>query len=148
MKTKELRIGNLVRRKGTDIITTVEEVLSSRINCFNPTLSKLSTAQLSNFEPIPLTDELILRFKFHKYKDQSVHPNRYWLTQGDWGFVIDKYFMEQPSWMFGHEYYDSGDDSLDYTPLWFKYNLRYVHELQNLFFALTGTELVLSDNIN
>jgi len=67
MESKELRIGNLVRRKGTDIITTVEEVLSSRINCFNPTLSKLSTAQLSNFEPIPLTDELILRFKcIHK----------------------------------------------------------------------------------
>jgi len=58
-----------------------------------------------------------------------------WLKKIDWnGYIylhFNSYFSMDTS---GHIYYRS-----DYTGI----NVSYVHELQNLYFALTGTELEL-----
>lgn len=70
-------------------------------------------------EPIPLTKELLLKFDWNGYMPLHFNSN----------FEID----EQ-----GRLYCNS-----DYKGV----NVRYVHELQNLYFALTGAELTYKNEM-
>jgi hypothetical protein len=78
------------------------------------------------YRPIPLTEEWLLKFGFEKQ--------------------IDDYY-------YFYGYYASFDADL---PMWFgqegccqketiKENIKYVHQLQNLWFGLTGEELTITE---
>lgn len=135
MEITELRIGNLVNQTqvfrnpnsdGVDIITwkasDYTSFLDDRIKVTN--------------SPIPLTHEWLLKFGFKciagEYSIQlggnrgfqryiSIHIGQY-LTINEWDGTA------------------GGADSIE---LWNKGNKFYVHQLQNLFFALTGQELTM-----
>jgi hypothetical protein len=77
------------------------------------------------FEPIPLTEEWLLKFGFDIYED----PFHYFIDIGNG--EIPEYFNV---WYYDN-YYDANECNA---------KLYYVHQLQNLYFALTGNEL----NIN
>lgn len=70
-------------------------------------------------KPIPLTEEWLLKFIWQLESKNKFHINSY--------FSLDVY---------GHLYYQN-----DYTGL----NINYVHQLQNLYYALTGQELTLNE---
>ncbi len=99
MTVKELRIGNLILINGkqTEIIHLV---------CDD---------DYSHFEPIPLTEEWLVRagFEFDKI-------DGYWYIDEYW-----RYFFEGDVCFLGN----------------FSHAVDYVHQLQNLYFALTGEEL-------
>lgn len=89
------------------------------------TIEEVWIAERSWVKPIPLTEEWLLKFGFECVFTNDDH----------------------------HYYLESIDLSLDrsYQPFGIgKYKLKfeYVHQLQNLYFALTGEELILKNNSN
>lgn len=88
---------------------------------------------------IPLTDEWLLKFGFKK-GEKSRYGNKYTIGVADWGFTIENSF-EKGKWFFGHEYYDSTNEAENYQSMHFCYDLKFVHQLQNIYFSLTFSEL-------
>jgi hypothetical protein len=81
---------------------------------------------LIDFTPIPLTKEWLLNLGFKKDVDGSFMKN-------DISIFLDKRFKTN---LFLQENQDNFK--------WFSYEckIQYVHQLQNLYFALTGDELI------
>ena len=79
--------------------------------------------------PIPLTEEWLLKFGFEKtlnqYKKLTLSNK---IGCDNIPFII--LFL---------------DNQYQYDDLRFRTNIEYVHQLQNLFFALTGEELTIKD---
>ena len=86
-------------------------------------------------KPIPITEEWLLKFGFRK------HKKGFSIGIADYGYVIN--FLDwRNDWTFGIEYYDPMDDKMIGEV--FNFNglgLQFVHQLQNLYFTLTGEEL-------
>ena len=120
MKATELRIGNLIFQSGQ--ITIIENI-SRSINDWE----RVNNKRLFDCTPIPLTEEWLLKFGFEK------EETGYWtIGKLRGGFTVCR--AERKS------------DRLCYR--WFVNNLKmtdlhFVHQLQNLYFALTGEELTL-----
>ena len=116
MTANELRIGNLIRWKSTG---NIERVLT--IDVSKGRAEYINNVNISDCEPIPLTEEWLLKFGFkdHEYywkkkKVKAVWAQRVISTGVRSGISIEKYD-----------------------------HIRYIHQLQNLYFALTGKELTL-----
>ena len=124
----ELRIGNLVLTK--DGITKVSDVLEVGINMIHDSWEY----DLGDIEPIPLTEEWLVKFGFN-IKGVTGLKGKYvvWLYD-----VKDYCFMIHDS----RDNLDSNDLKVYSTPL---ANIKHVHQLQNLYFALTGEELTIKD---
>lgn len=75
------------------------------------------------FKPIPLTEEWLIKFGFLKY------AGLYELNTGDFELI-----------------YNEDHISLDVEGQWLTLGVYHVHQLQNLFFALTGKELQQTNN--
>lgn len=122
MEAKELRMGNYIRdieseREG--YVLTIGKITST----VKMEFSEL-TQKFEEYEPIELTEEWLLKFQFSEI-DEKLYCIRFRLNR------VDIYKMI------------SGD-----YPFYFRFNqvdveIKYVHQLQNLFFALTGSELEL-----
>ncbi len=110
MKASELRLGNLVSISGIDVIVTIS-VLS----------------QHEDFEPIPLTEEWLLKFDITQKEFDC-----YVLSDNYWGILI-VFDEEKDLWNVNvrDEYSIS--------------EIKHVHQLQNLYFALTGEELTIKE---
>lgn len=124
MKASELRIGNLVRRVKTGEIMYILAVDISTIH-----------QGLLTVEGIPLTEEWLLRFGLKPNSDKSI----FMLTERpQWDDVtIRDYGKNQtPSQVNYSVWY--GDAPIMDQPL------QYVHQIQNLYFALTGKELTIN----
>jgi hypothetical protein len=124
MKTNEVRVGNrvLFAEDGTEFIVT--DIVGSGFNVKNE--EENTWIEADQFEGIPLTVEWLLKFGF-KIKDND---GRFILLDGD----VDILF----------------DDDLDCWTcdgVCFSVNcLNSVHQLQNLYFVLTGEELTIKEN--
>ena len=113
LSATELRIGNLINNKEGNIVFV------------NPNHLIVLAYGIENiFQPIPLTEEWLLKFGF---KD---------LGNGKFsgGF---KNMFKISSHQFGIDFYYGGIDPYYIKP-------HYVHNLQNLYFALTNKELTLT----
>lgn len=134
MQINELRVGNKVG-SGNEIIT-VNEIIESGINPKwgihddNP----YDEISFDLIYGIPLTEEWLLKFGFEK--DNSYDYRKGFICwqkePTDYGTALIKkcnWFIEC-----------GGDDQYYHVPV---YYLQYVHQLQNLYFSLTGEELQL-----
>lgn len=118
IKASDLRIGNLVYPFDDIQLVEYKTILSDAIS--------VSVKDFENTEhlyPIPLTEEWLVRMGFEK------DGYNYWAHS-------DKYFElrdKAPNYCFcvNCGEYDCSED------------IQYVHQLQNLYFALTGTELTI-----
>lgn len=83
---------------------------------------------MGEVEPIPLTEGWLLKFGFQNVTEteNANHPLIRTFSKG----IFKIYIPEGKCRLFGMIGVDSA---------WL--NMRYVHQLQNLYFALTGTEL-------
>lgn len=156
MKATELRIGNYFIYDGRENI--VNGVLNKnggwRIDFKNECKCKL----IQNCQSIPLTEDWLLKFGFDK-KDQNIRlgngqdwqPEYPRTIQND--YVKDDYFTVR----FEEWHYISKEeitiDKTVYITLgeWYSQitegtndvEIKYVHQLQNLYFALTNEELTI-----
>ena len=79
-------------------------------------------------EPIPLTEEWLMRFGFDKVLPRN--DKMYYRLNDD--FVIEE-----------NNVFLLGDDAFEMLKL--RRKIKYVHQLQNLYFALTGEELTIKE---
>ena len=112
MKKNEVRHGNLVIYGGHQ--TTIDEKEIIHFIRFP-----------DKYEPIPLTDEWLLKFGFEKLDiDLYKIDNEYFIL-----FFNETYYIADEDWQNKKRIIGKG--------------LIYVHQLQNLYFALTGEELTI-----
>lgn len=125
LKSNELRIGNLVKEIDFNRIGVVKTIGKDR---FSIKLEKITLAcSIKIIKPIPLTEEWLLKFGFAKQCDYLYFD----FENGNISFNDE--IKKGISLCIG-TYCSSG--------LAFE-NIKHVHQLQNLFFALTGEELKL-----
>ena len=118
MEAKELRIGNYVLDRGNKLILIdhweyKDKISSRRENIFHPL-----TEFVDYLKPIPLTEEWLVKFGFDKLEGWD---DMYYFQIGD--FQIYEYNVS------GYEFDD--------------FSIKHVHQLQNLYFALTNEELII-----
>lgn len=82
---------------------------------------------LRNIKPIPLTSDLLVKFGFEKRKDGRLR----WYQKNDIDIDVELYK-------------DGRAAFFTYTNLDKEITVASVHQLQNLYFALTGKELCLN----
>ena len=124
IKANELRIGNKV--SNDRCICEINHIYGMDfINCSLKTKQgNYINAHYDLIEPVPLTEEILLKCGF---KPIGIDGNR-WVLQ----LCIGEYFtIEAYNYIF-------------YCTLCTWVEFKYFHQLQNLYFALTGSELVFS----
>lgn len=124
MKATELRLGNFVSHLGH----VVEITMSRYIGDFHEGILELS--------PIPLTEEWLVKFGF----EISWHIN----DGSGFGFSKHKkdYFVIFHVKQKGFRVAFRNENGRIEIPV------KYVHQLQNLYFALNGEELTIKETVN
>jgi len=124
MKASELRIGNLIKGKSPE-----KKVYEEPVE-LNEYYFLLFLNNMMDVEPIPLTEEWLLKFGFDKVGIALTSiaiaplnlPCTFNLPNTPFSFCQGKLILTT----------GTGD---------FCVNIEYVHQLQNLYFVLTGEEL-------
>ena len=128
IQPQELRIGNLLDVDGNIIkVGRIDENLISwnvakdtaKFKIWNPFLP-ISDKRIS---PIPLTEEILLKFGY--IGNEPVFSEKSTI------FTLGIHKIWKPFNIFLDEYY--------------RFEIKYVHQLQNLFFSLCGEELKFKD---
>ena len=144
MKATELRIGNLVNGVLTQKPYIIDAWALREMESGNYQNSQDTETKV--FEPIPLTEEWLLKFGFCAWDDKKTI---YTLTR-----TIDKYNTDCFRFWFKSDklVFDYIQDEVHPTDSIYddkniiRLNIKYVHTLQNLYFALTGEELKLKED--
>jgi len=133
MKIQELRIGNLINQHGQ--ITKVYHLdiggksfyIINDMPIHKETFRHRDTHELI-YSPVPLTEEWLIKFGFQEL-------NMFWRIPVEDGVFFEVgYITDDKNFQFESPL-SMGDEI----------NLEYVHQLQNLYYALTGKELVLGE---
>ena len=123
VEANELRVGNWVALDLNHSDTSEFQIELADLNL-------IATDKNRNYNPIPLTDEWLVKFGFEKNKNKvdiyELGRLRIWI--GSNGRCL-AYLIEEDT-TFGH-----------YIPV----PIEYVHQLQNLYFAITGEELTIKN---
>lgn len=119
MNTKELRIGNYVNWLNKNTFVRAIQYCDDSTSYVSTDISGAIT--INQIKPISLTEEWLQKFKF-------MESGEYW----DYYPCISLTKLKDGLYFFYNEY----DPNLSIK-------VEYVHQLQNLFFALTGNELTL-----
>jgi hypothetical protein len=145
MEAKELRIGNFVRTGKGDREFKVDYLFLFyfKASCVDSGVQMVSTQH--NITPIPLTEEWLLKFGFEKGKLQKWFGNGHDYQPVDvytelYAFTIGRHEFEYHIRTWTH----SGIAEDESCAVYCGDNLvvcEHVHQLQNLYFALTGEEL-------
>lgn len=123
IKANELRIGNFLKYKNINDLAIVEIIHKQHFDCRDE--YGILTPN-GSYKPIPLTEEWLLKFGFKKIK------NTPWYRE----YRINKKNIVS---------FDKDDKEYSYFNLSSRLcTLKYVHQLQNLYFALTGAELTVA----
>jgi hypothetical protein len=121
MEAKDLRIGNLVNYNIVDSLDDRKQWLEESLIDASDLLYLEKHPNDTDFKPIPLTEEWLLRFEFVK-KDYGCQIHYYANTKSLWKITFKKDLFKCD-----------------------KTIIKHVHQLQNLYFALTGVELTLKN---
>lgn len=127
MKIQELRIGNLVKCKTSNDSATYSVIqidgFGLKVRLSHPRHTEFTP--LDRIKPIPLTEEILSEFTM-KWGTDPQEPNALMVFKNG-EFEILKFEDED------HFFYSNGRG--------FHADIIYLHQLQNLYFDLTGEEL-------
>lgn len=122
MKAEEIRIGNKIKFMDDGTIFTVVCIDLNKAGIENT--DEIAWIEFESLKPIPLTEEWLLKLGFRN--SESIDFRWYKEWNGD--IIIA---------------YDVDDASLMISDTWQFGKRKYVHQLQNLYYALTGEELTI-----
>jgi len=127
MNPTHLRIGNIVRDKISGDLLRITELNETTVGATVINRDKYPLPDGWEMEPIPLTPEILVKYGFKKFNLSSGHY-----------FQLD--FNNKEAFLF--------DERLSYGIMGianFEWSacdhIHHLHQLQNLYFALTGEEL-------
>lgn len=130
MEAKELRKGNIVQNDVLDIFKKGFINIEAR-HIFEIAVKESAQGYdnyVDFFKPIPLTEEWLFKFGFQKDLNWKISlDNFYFLELMRIGEEYSAFHEKKPSEEYAHKLV----------------RVKYVHQLQNLYFALTGEELQL-----
>ena len=151
-RAREYRIGNYVTVRGViQYIIGIEsnndwnvedglgafETIRTNVNPMN--MSKDGLLYVSEVEPIPLTEDALLSFGFVSMPETK---DEFRFTDNDEGFRLEvsEYFIKDGRAVF---YYNKPYKNQNHTCIAY---CKYVHQLQNLYHALSGKELTTKND--
>jgi len=126
MKVSELRIGNLLRDKVTKTELRVTKLTEQDIVTYVIDRSMFPLQDGWGIEPIPLTEEWLLKFGFEMINSSPINYKIYRLKDISFNVIKDSNIKLYDKIVYSEQY---------------RY-IESVHQLQNLYFALTGEELI------
>ena len=125
MEAKELRLNNWVNHCNKEVQITIHDLFD------------IAVFEDDVFTPIPLTEEWLLKFGFERHDNGSVSAQFSYginpVTQDYIIFLIWIKDYENDYQLNGFPFYQNG-----------YFEIKTVHQLQNLFFCLCGKELSLN----
>lgn len=137
MEAKNFRVGNFIKDTWSKMPFVITS-LGKQIATYNG--AQEFKCRYENLEPIEITEQWLFDLGFEKETKGSV-SNQYnygenpltheYLLQLIWLKTLPDYELEK------HPFYRNGH-----------FSIKYVHQLQNLFFALTGTELTVKHEVS
>ena len=135
----ELRIGNLVECFGIREVVAVKKhkIKVQHESKHGNFIIEWCPITSFSLEPIPLTEEWIVKYGFNcinrpKMAFKLYHNNE----NADFSSLILKEVGNNPVWVY------AGNNRWTINP--FTVEIKYVHQLQNLFFFLAGRELTVA----
>lgn len=138
MKAKKFRVGNLVMSNELACNCKPDEILEIAGIGLDLDFTNGTTQNYVGIKPIPLNKEWINKFGFNDSEYKKGYTGVEFRTNMILDFVLTKpKFMGE--WQESY-CYDLGQHR--FIPL------KYVHELQNLFFAITSTELSVNQEVS
>lgn len=123
MEAKNFRIGNWVNGEYRGFSNDVQ-IYGMDKKVIQHSHESVQPLPTEHFNPIPLNEEWLVKFGFNKGEESYL-----WERTGN-GFTIE---------------FETGNGVVGCYLERVELDVIYVHELQNLFFALTGTELELKN---
>ena len=135
LTAQQLRIGNLVEYEGEIYeIDTISKLFPT----LNTVAFGIGVVGWDNLNPIPLTEEWLLKFGF------EVENFDYNIKISECGVVsLQLIAQDEKCSSFSVCVIQSDEDELDdYV---FLSDIKYVHSLQNLFYSLTNEELAINE---
>ena len=129
----ELRIGNLVNFK--DKPRVVYQIRNSGCD-FHIADNAFHSYEWGAIKPIPLTEEWLLKFGFQRHDQGSVSAQFSYGTN-----PVTQDYLIYLKWIKDYE----NDYHLNGFPFYQNgyFEIKHIHQLQNLYFALTGEELTI-----
>jgi hypothetical protein len=124
MKAQELRIGNIVEYLVHDELAEPKSEWIENVVDLDD-LKAMETSE--NYRPMKLNEDILLKFGF-----QADGPGWYW-------------FKEENHFTKVGFAYGTNDELFEFEGI--EISMKYVHQLQNLYFALTGEELTQIENL-
>lgn len=133
IQAKELRIGNLFNYHNQTV--TVLSILQGGKSDFGYFKDSIGFERSYSDEdcpkPIPLTEEWFKRFGYTKKKGYKEKYFEFTDEYSEWLDLEDGTFKPKP-----YYFADAFEEN---------FRIKYVHQLQNISFALTGKELTISE---
>lgn len=153
LSVRELRVGNYLMKDGVIVCIDARSIFDI-------------WEQTKDYEPIVLTEEIMVRFRRHVKDDwQPIEfdkrpPGERQIENQFWSSWINEDYKLHLSPSYNTDWIDGKPVKSDKCSFWFCWysgmtwflsvkeirgenRLRYVHQLQNLFYSLTGCDLVL-----
>ncbi len=136
METKELRIGNWIylcgylhgfeiRFDGAEREMELSGFILGKLLSYRP---GKTFDFINEVKPIKLTEEWFIRLGLSQYNNNELDP----LQAYQYKITYEAVYSD---WIIYFQQFEKND--------WTVFTVSYVHQLQNLFFALTSNELVL-----
>ena len=132
MTANELRIGNIV-----DLGNRIAKIIDiSHLSCVVVDLEETQDTieDYDRVQGLILTDEWFEKWGFYKdgeYWSMGIFDYKYCFKYRDWA----------NNWAFYQEYTDSPDSNDDGKKYPISFDIQYVHQLQNIWFALLHEEI-------
>ena len=125
IQNNELRIGNLVKWYDVSKVLELHSEKNKFDNVYIECEESFEWTEYNKLEPIPLTEKWLLKFRFEKSKRFELGELKPCYVIFSLAVMIrhNSFFVD---WIGGNT------------------ELKYVHQLQNLYFALTGAELTVA----
>jgi hypothetical protein len=121
IQANELRIGNWIK--------TPEQEEKVYDNFFDTDegVRFINDWNISVIKPIPLNEEWLIKFGFGNYKPRIFSTKKVFYIVLDHARHIEIHKQSEFIWQYGHD----------------QMEIKYVHQLQNLYYALCGEELTI-----
>ena len=126
----QIRIGNFIQLKNENYITTVE-----------PSTFSLGVMINVNYEPVPLNIDWLIKFGFIKEEEDTEMFYKEIIHNSQYIEIFEDYDDETDDLFVGYITNDLMNDTINMVDPIFLNQINYVHQLQNLYFGITGSDL-------